>query len=965
MSYAMLKQSWWQVLAVLTLSVTAAMIAMQVLPAFAHKDPSGCDSTGVAISMTVLRADGTTPVATSGDGTVQSAEDVNYRTTVSHAGGSNCNFEGGDVTITTPDGVVHTVATGVPLVDAGSPFTTALAPYTVAESHVVGGFLSASTSYTGGTAHLSVGAHPPVTASTGIATPYTDTALEVSKTVDPAFDREFLWDIEKTVDIDLHDMETGQSGDSEYTVTITQTGSVDSNHSVTGTITIHNPALFASATITDVSDDISGVGAVAVDCGAAFPIVLGPGATLVCTYSSALPNGASRTNTATVDTSGDVDGGSGSADVDFTGVTPTTVINEEVNVEDTFAGSLGLFTGSGAASYTRTFTCDGDAGTHDNTATIIETGQSDAASVTVLCTTVALEVTKTADPAFEREFSWDIDKTVDPAVWDLFTGDTGASMYTVSVTQTGSVDFNHSVSGSITIHNPAAFASATITGVSDDISGVGAAAVDCGVAFPIVLGPGGTLVCTYSSALPNGESRTNTATADTAGDVGGGSGSADIDFAGVAPTTTINGTVNVGDTFAGSLGAFSASGSISYTRTFACDADEGSHNNTATIVETGQSASASVQVNCYDLLVEKTADTSLTRTWDWTIQKSADQSQAAINDGDTLTVNYTVVVSAVATDSDWMVSGTITITNNNPFQAAHLTGVSDIVSPAIAATVVCPALDIPAGGSIACTYTAALPDADDRTNTATASQQNFAYDSAGVGAPSGTTNYSGSAAVEFSGAAVAVIDECVDVSDTNVGALGTVCAADAPTTFNYSITFGTAGTTHDILVECGENENPNVASFVTQDTGATGEANWTVIITVECREMEGCTPGFWRQPHHFGHWPAGYTPDMKFSDMFGRVITVGVGGKATVTDPTLLQAVTATGGGVSALARHAVAALLNSAHPDVNYALDTASVIQMVQDALDGILGLNTVHTTLAEENERGCSLEGQAFLEE
>jgi hypothetical protein len=51
------------------------------------------------------------------------------------------------------------------------------------------------------------------------------------------------------------------------------------------------------------------------------------------------------------------------------------------------------------------------------------------------------------------------------------------------------------------------------------------------------------------------------------------------------------------DTFGGSW-SFSDSGSVTRDRTFTCDADQGSHPNVATILETGQSASASVSVNC-------------------------------------------------------------------------------------------------------------------------------------------------------------------------------------------------------------------------------------------------------------------------------------------------------------------------------------------------------------------------------
>lgn len=59
--------------------------------------------------------------------------------------------------------------------------------------------------------------------------------------------------------------------------------------------------------------------------------------------------------------------------------------------------------------------------------------------------------------------------------------------------------------------------------------------------------------------------------------------------------TVINDTVNVTDTWYGSLGAFSADGYITYDRHFGPDV-AGTFPNTATIVETEQSASASVTI---------------------------------------------------------------------------------------------------------------------------------------------------------------------------------------------------------------------------------------------------------------------------------------------------------------------------------------------------------------------------------
>jgi hypothetical protein len=65
------------------------------------------------------------------------------------------------------------------------------------------------------------------------------------------------------------------------------------------------------------------------------------------------------------------------------------------------------------------------------------------------------------------------------------------------------------------------------------------------------------------------------------------------------PGSVVNGTITVIDTN-GASWVFGDSGSVTYAETFTCasDQDPGAHPNVATILETGQSASASVWVNC-------------------------------------------------------------------------------------------------------------------------------------------------------------------------------------------------------------------------------------------------------------------------------------------------------------------------------------------------------------------------------
>jgi hypothetical protein len=465
------------------------------------------------------------------------------------------------------------------------------------------------------------------------------------------------------------------------------------------------------------------------------------------------------------------------------------------------------------------------------------------------CYDFEVDVSKTAETSFTRTYGWTIDKSATPEKWDLFTGDSGTSKYTVAVTKDAGTDSEWAVSGSILIENNTPF-EATITGVSDAISGYGAVAVDCGVSFPYVLPAGQDLTCSYSTGLPDGNSRTNTATVTTIktedNPVGGGEGTAPVTFG--EPTTKVNDSINVDDTN-GSSWTFSDDGSVMYEKTFSCDGDEGTHNNTATIRETGQSDSASVIVACYALTVTKDAKTTFDRSWDWTIDKSADQTDLILSPGQEFRVNYKITVDASYMDDNHAVSGEIKISNLHPTRAAELTDVTDLVSPDIAATVDCDdATSVPADGMITCSYDASLPDASSRTNTATATLQNYDFAADGTATAAGTTDFSGSADVVFGDTPTNETDECIEASDTFAGFLEPVCVDAAPKTFTYSRLVGP----YDA---CGMYEVPNTASFITNDTDATGSDSWTVNVDVPC--VGGCTltPGYWKTHSRYGPAP--------------------------------------------------------------------------------------------------------------
>lgn len=117
------------------------------------------------------------------------------------------------------------------------------------------------------------------------------------------------------------------------------------------------------------------------------------------------------------------------------------------------------------------------------------------------------------------------------------------------------------------------------------------------------------------------------------------------------------------------------------------------------------------------------------------------------------------------------------------------------------------------------------------------------------------------------------------------------------------------------------------------------------IIEIPVPGMEGLTPGFWKSPKGVLLWQ-GYSLGDSFDDVFDLTspITIDQGKTSENSDPTLLEALNAKGGineelGIyDALARHAVAALLNAAHPDVDYPMTEAAIKLAVKNAIENAL---------------------------
>ena len=245
---------------------------------------------------------------------------------------------------------------------------------------------------------------------------------------------------------------------------------------------------------------------------------------------------------------------------------------------------------------------------------------------------------------------------------------------------------------------------------------------------------------------------------------------------------------------------------------------------------------------CYDyeLDVSKTAETTYTRDWDWLIAKSNDAPDPVVlSPGQSYLVNYEVTATENGyTDSDWAVSGEITVDNPHPAATATGVSVSDEISGVGPVSVECPSDEIAPGGTLTCSYSSDLPDGSDRVNTATATTTSELI---GDG--------EGSADVLF-GDPTNKVDECITVTDDRAGELGEACVDESPKTFNYSETFAFNGPE-----ECGDQTVTNTASF-DQETGEDRSASSTVNFSVRCADGCTLTQGYWKT--HSQEGPAPY-----------------------------------------------------------------------------------------------------------
>lgn len=235
-----------------------------------------------------------------------------------------------------------------------------------------------------------------------------------------------------------------------------------------------------------------------------------------------------------------------------------------------------------------------------------------------------------------------------------------------------------------------------------------------------------------------------------------------------------------------------------------------------------------------DLTVSKDAAGSYDQTFSWTIAKAVDKTYVELTSATSATFNYTVTVTHDAgVNSNVKVTGTITVTNPNA-ASVDINGVTDQLSDGTVCAVADGGAQTLASGNTEFSYEcdlSAVPTSD-LTNTASVSwgDQDLSDGSHLAAASASFTT----GVILF---AANAIDDCVNVTDTIAGTLGTVCVGDAnPTSFTYAnqVPAPALGSCVDV---------DNTATFTTNDTKTTGSDSKTVTV---CRFNAPLTPGYWK-----------------------------------------------------------------------------------------------------------------------
>lgn len=293
--------------------------------------------------------------------------------------------------------------------------------------------------------------------------------------------------------------------------------------------------------------------------------------------------------------------------------------------------------------------------------------------------------------------------------------------------------------------------------------------------------------------------------------------------------------------------------------------------------------SAHCSTNVWALNVSKTASTSYTRDWNWSLTKTANPNTTiTIEHGSLTNIAYAVVARPTAVDSAWTVAGTVKVHNPAPITAT-VSSLVDVLSDSTPVALQCGGsapYSIAGGGDLICTYSIARTSAASGSNSATATLAN----NNGL-----TTTFDGSASYSF-GAPSTVLHALVTVTDNGVTADSTgwsftsssasyLFAAPAGGSFAYNVMAG------NVSAACDTYTNVSNTAFLNDGDHILQASATHQLYAGACGNNCTLTIGYWKT--HAGF--TGRNADRVTPELPQRLGTLG--GLKTVNVTTASQAV--------------------------------------------------------------------------
>ncbi|QDB80220.1 DUF11 domain-containing protein [Georgenia wutianyii] len=523
--------------------------------------------------------------------------------------------------------------------------------------------------------------------------------LVVTKTVTPALDRDWDWEIEKLAREDRLEVPAGEDGTFTYDVTVTPSGPTDSGFTLGGEITVTNPNDIA-VTGVDVVDAVSTPAGAQCTVTGGTDVTVPPDGSVTLPYSCSFTSATATTTgtntvTATWDAAaypGSSGTATGTAAFDFADadVAETdrfvTVTDSELDLSTLPGGNeLDAVDGERVLTYELTWpSTPGECVEFPNTATVtnsvgalvgpLAVAEESTEDVT-LCAGLDLTVEKNVIHSFARTHLWELAKDVDATT---VTPDpvTGIALvdYAVTATPAGRTDGEWAMQGTITLTNPNQWLDITAE-VTDTVDVGGGAVCTVADANGALVARNSSLDLSYTCTFVTqpSYSGTNTATAvwpDTLPTpTNSATGTAEITAEDWNPEL-VNRTVTVVDdktdpanpVVLGTAEWNEEGTPTLFTYTLEHQGEPGEcveHVNTAWLQETGQDDQTSVEI-CLGVSVDKRAvSADLQDDGTWLVTYAIDVENVEENDtayslSDTL--EYGEGITPL--EADWVLEGT-------------------------------------------------------------------------------------------------------------------------------------------------------------------------------------------------------------------------------------------------------------------------------------------------------------------